>query len=240
MRTAEMKPPRTSQGNNPRFRRTAVARNFRDAEPGQIPYRLRPNTTSDARDLSRHAMFLTQLKADESFMSDIEKKLHAYNNAYETKKIIREQDYIDHFYRPLQYRIKDEMEPTKYRQLLQRRTAAIQKMDEHPIPIRARCSLPKIPCVSVTQRGLRDPAYRYVEHREGERKLEEFIARSNGFPLSARTKAPEKLLDYTRYDVERQTRFFYGRTEEADKVGRKTFRLHNISKVDKAMDMFEQ
>ena len=232
------RPPKTSQGSNPRFRRTAVAPNFRDVEPGQIPYRIRPNTTSETRDLTHHSILLAQLKSDESFVGDMERKLHMYGNAAESKKIIREQDYIDHFYRPLQYRIKDEMTPAKYLAMKVQRDEAIRKMDEHPIPIRARQSLPKIPCVSVTQKGLRDPAYRYVQHRESERRLEEFIARSNGMPLTARVKRPENMLDYAMYDMQQHTRFFYGRTEEANKYGRRTFAMHNSSKVDRATDMF--
>lgn len=229
--------PRTSQGNNPRFKRTAIAPNFGEVEPGEIPYRSRPNTTSDMKKLSEQSMFMSRIKADEGFISGMEAKLQAYANCAEMKKIVHEQDYIDHFYRPLQYRIKDEMTPRKYRALTARKSRAIQKMDDNPIPIRSNRKLPKVPCVSVNQKGLKDPTYRYIQHREKERRLEEFIARSNGVPITV-TKTPKKMLDYAQYDVERHTRFFYGRTEEADRVGRKCFEQHNASKVDRATDMF--
>ena len=230
-------PAKRSQGNNPRFKRTAIATNFEDVEPGEIPYRSRPSTTSDMRKLSEQSMFMTRVKSDEGFIDAMEQKLQAYENCAAMKKIIHEQDYIDHFYRPLQYRIKEEMTPRKYRALTARKNKAIKKMDEDPIPIRSRRKLPKVPCVSVSQKGLLDPTYRYIQHRENDRKLEEFIAKSNGAQIEVK-KTPKKTLDYLEYDVHQHTRFFYGRTEEADRVGRKCFPQHNASKVDRALDMF--
>jgi hypothetical protein len=170
--------------------------------------------------------------------SSMQDKITAYARSWAVKRTIQEQEYQDHFYIPLQYRIRDQLTPDKYRAFLKEKNAAIEVMDLKPIPIRSGRPLPKIPIVSVSKRGLHDPAYKYVEHQQKERKLSTFLARSNGEEIKKAIKLKERVIDYARMAAEHQTRFYWGKIPKADEVGRKAFDEHNESKVDRALDMF--
>jgi hypothetical protein len=151
------------------------------------------------------------------------------------KRIIRETDYTDHFAWPLQDLILKELSPEKYPDFIMRKNAAIERIDAEPVSAhRAR----KAPCVSVSTKGLRDPAYRYREHLEKEQKLSNFLARANGEEIRPPRRQTKRTLDYRRINVQRKTRFYYGATEEADRVGRRAFPQHNRSRVRFVLDNF--
>lgn len=238
LRVVEPTRQRTSQGHNPRIKKTPQAFGV-EVQPGDIPHRVKPSKSSVVKEMTEQSALMTRVKNDEHFISALGEKMQAYDHCSEVKKIVHEQDYLDHFYKPLTYRIREEITGPKHRVLSARRSRAIKKMDEDPIPIRANRKLPKIPCASVTRQGLKDPTYKYIQHRAKEMELEAFLAKSVAQDDRRRNpRVRQKSLDYNKYDLERQTRFFYGKTEEADRVGRRSFVQHNASNVYRATDMF--
>jgi hypothetical protein len=236
------RPNVAAPGEEPQNRNPRSARRHRTSSElpaGQIPYQVYPATGSSVQKLSQESHLIVQVRADEAFIEEMAAKSNAYARCAAMKRVIHQTDYEDHFYVPLQYRIRDQLTPKKYKQFLEKKKEAIERMDNNPVPIRSNRELQRIPFISVSKRGLSDPTYKYVEHVEKERKLTNFLARSNAeAPLIRKGKTKDRTLDYGQYELERHTRFYYGQTEEAQKFGKKIFKHHNHSDVDRALDMF--
>jgi hypothetical protein len=218
---------------NPRFSKRARVRD--EAAPGEIPYRVAPSNTSTVQQLAQQSQLIARVKGDQEFIGEIREKAQAYATSAAMKRIIRETDHMDHFACPLQDRILHELTPERYPDFVSRKNAAIRRIDaEPPSPHR----VPKVPCVSVSTKGLRDPAYRYRHHLQNERNITNFLTGANGQEIPEQPKHTERTLDYSSSDVLRRTRFYYGATEEANRVGRKAFPNHNRSRVRRVLDNF--
>jgi hypothetical protein len=200
---------------NARFSRGAKVGDA--AAPGEIPYRAAPSNASTVEQLAQRSQLFARVKSDQEFIGEVREKAQAYATSAAMKRIVREADYKDHFLCPLRDRILEELGPDRYPDFVRWKNAAIQRIDAEPAsPPRAA----KAPCVSVSTRGLRDPAHRYRQHVAKERKLTDFLTRANGEEIHEPPKQKERGVDDRRIEVQRRTRFYYGTTEEADRVGR--------------------
>jgi hypothetical protein len=74
-----------------------------EVAPGQIPYQVHPSAVSIFQKLSQQSQMLSQVKADEAFIEELDAKTKAYKRAAATKHHIHHLDYDDHFSIPLQY-----------------------------------------------------------------------------------------------------------------------------------------
>jgi hypothetical protein len=209
-----------------------------EAAPGEIPYRNPIERNKNVQKLAQQSQMLARVRNVQDTTSSMQDKITAYARSWAVKRTIHEQEYQDRFSIPLQYRIRDHLTPEKHHKFVKEKNAAIEIMDEKPIPIRSDRALPKIPIVSVSKRGLHDPTYKYIEHQQKENKLSDFLARSNGEEIKKPSKVKERLVDYGRMAYEHQTRFYWGAIPQADEIGRKAFDEHNESKVGRALDMF--
>lgn len=216
---------------NPRFRSDIP--NF---TPGDIP-----RTRSDGvrKSLTKQSLLLSQFRKDEEFTETMSRKLNAYSDAHKVKTIVHEADYMDHFYRPLQYRIKEKMTGRNYEEYKKRKEIMIRNMDLHPVPIRSPRRLPPVPGIKVTEAGLRDPTNKYVEHSVDEVRLSKFINEANGIKTAEKKLPPINTLDYRMYRVHYQTRFFFGKDEvHGNKTGRKVYPGSEKSRVGQILDFY--
>jgi hypothetical protein len=206
--------------------------------PGEIPYRPRPDTASHVQDLAEQSHVLSLVKAEQSIVADMQAKMDAYAQCAAVKRAIQHQDYEDHFDLPLHARIREQLDPRSHKAFLKRRKEAIEAMDQKPIPVRSHRRPPKIPSLSVSRKGLQDPTYKYIRHREAERQIVDVLARAQGEDVRRTPKKKEPRLDYQQIDIEHHTRFYFGTSEDANQVGKKVFACHNRSEVARAVDMY--
>jgi hypothetical protein len=205
------------------------------AAPGEIPYRVAPKNASTVEQLTQQSQLFARVKSDQEFIGEIRAKAQAYATSAAMKRMIREADYNENFAGPLHSRIVTELSPEGYPDFVSRKNAAIRRIDALP-PWPRRPT--KAPCVSVSTEGLRDPASRYREHILKERKLSNFLARANGEEIRQPPKQSDRSVNDQRISVQRRTRFYYGATEEAERVGRKTFAHHNRSSIRRVLDNY--
>lgn len=191
------------------------------------------------RNSLRQAKLLSQVKSDEEFTKSLETTLAAYENAHRVKAIVHERDYMSHYYRPLQMRIKEQMVGRNYRNYKQRQSEIIRKMDEHPIAIQSPEKPIQPPGIRVNQRGLRDPTNKFAERQQEEERLTRFINEANGITSGRRKLPPLATLDYKALEARHHTRFFFGTDESQVKSGRRFFPGRGVSKVGEVLDYFQ-
>jgi hypothetical protein len=162
------------------------------ALPGEIPYQRGWDANAHARKLARQSYLITQVKGDQATVAAMQDKSVAYARSAAVKRTIHEQVYLDRFYIPLQYRIRDQLTPKKYTEFLKKKNAVIGLTDGKTIPVRSGRPVPKIPIVSVSVKGLHDPTFTFIEHQQSERKLSEFLARSNGEEITNQLMVKER------------------------------------------------
>jgi hypothetical protein len=235
-RRTSVAPPETPTKPNPRSAKRPKIGS--EALPGEIPYQHASDAYTHVQKLAQQSHLLLRVKGDQATVSAMQDKSIAYARSAAVKRMIHEQEYEDRFYVPLQYRIRDQLTPGKYEDFVDRKNAAIALMDQKPVPVRSGRPLPKIPIISVSCKGLKDPTFKFIQHQQDERKLSDFLARSNGEQIQKPAKVKERDIDYAGMAYEHQTRFYYGAIREAELVGRKAFAHHNASKVDRALDAF--
>lgn len=217
---------------NPRFKRDAP-----DFTPGDIPRTARGDGTR--KSLTKQSALLSQFRRDEEFADTMTQKLSAYSDAHKVKTIVHEADYMDHFYRPLQYRIKEKMMGQNYENYKKQKELMIRHMDLHPVPIRSPRKLPPVPGIKVSEVGLRDPTNKYVEHAVDEVRLSKFINEANGIKVEEKKLPPINTLDYRMYKVHYQTRFFFGKDEvNGNKTGRRVYPETGRSRVGHVLNFY--
>ena len=230
---------------NPRFSTKTQREAILDETiPGDIP-RTSVTTSHSAR-LAKKAKkqqskLISEFRQTADFTEAMEEKLKAYDNAKRLKTIVHNQDYEDHFLKPLTRRIKDKMAPDNYNQYLQRKEEMIRDIDRDPVPINATprkmCPVPHM-CIST--QGLKDPSLKYYEQQAAEKKLTRFIMKANGEKIRELKIPPPDTMNYKKLNLQTQTRFFFGNDPQANKKGRKTFKCWDASDVGNELDYFHQ
>jgi hypothetical protein len=228
-----MPPAEPQSARNPRFSRVSP-----DWVPGQVPHFRRPDTTATA--LTKQARLISEVRQAEEYTQSMSNTLQAYRNSHQIKAIVHEKDFEDHFYVPLQRRIRNKMVGDNYKQYLVKKDRLIRNMDAHPVPIRSHRQLPPVPRIEVQETGLHDPKNRYVEHQAIEERLDRVINRANGVVGPEKRTPGTKTLDYKLFSVLGQTKFFFGNdTQQPIHAGVKCFPGSGASRVGKMMDLFE-
>lgn len=230
---------------NPRFSTKTQREIILDETiPGDIP-RTSVTTSHSAR-LAKKAKkqqskLISEFRQTADFTDAMEKKLQAYDNAKRLKTIVHNQDYEDHFLKPLNKRIKEKMQTDNYNSYLQRKAEMIRDIDRDPIPINAtpRKMYP-VPHMSISTQGLKDPSMKYYEQQAAEKKLTRFIMKANGEKVREMKVPPPDTLNYKKLNLQTQTRFFFGNDPQANKKGRKTFKCWDASDVGNELDYFHQ
>ena len=222
----------------PEYAPVEPPKRFHIREPDfQAPKSARPDFTSRVA-AAKQAKLLAQVKGAEELTQSLETTLAAYENAHRVKAIVHERDYMNHYYRPLQMRIKEKMTGEKYREYKRRQEEMIRYMDEHPVPIQSPGRLPPVPGIKVNQRGLRDPTNKYMERQSEEERLTRFIDQANGVCSGKKKLPPIDTLDYKALEARHHTRFFFGTDVEHAKSGRRFFPGRTASKVGEQLDWF--
>lgn len=229
-------PTEVSAIPNPRFS-PVPSRPIDETPPGQIPRTARPNYANN-RSLYKQSKLLSQVKEDQTFTESLSNKITAYDSAARMKTSVLAKDYEDHYYIPLQYRIKDKMTPKGYKLYQNKKQKLINYMDQHQVPIRSPRKLPAVPHITYSTEGLRDPTYKYIEHQKQEEELEKVVLEANGEKIIPKQKPPVNTLDYKMFSVQYQTRFFFGNDPQGNKTGRKVYAGTGASRVGNVLDEF--
>jgi hypothetical protein len=199
-----------------------------------------PHAERGPRNLAHQSRLLAQVREDADRVATAESTLRAYAIAHQIKATVHERDFDDHFSIPLQRRIAEQMEERNYRPFVRRKQRLIREMDEHPVPIRSPRRLPPLARIRVSQHGLRDPKNRYKEQQAIEERLERVVNEANGVQLHQKRMPGVKSLEYRKYSVLSQTRFFFGNDpDRGNRSGRKVFQEPWMSRVGEAISSFD-
>ncbi|OHS98149.1 hypothetical protein TRFO_08991 [Tritrichomonas foetus] len=209
-----------------------------ETPPGEIPKTERSENYYKKKQYQT-SQFFSRLRQDEEFTKQMSDKLDAYRDCARVKKLVQSQDYEQHYYAPLQYRIKEQFSLKNYKNYLNEKERLIKSMDENPVPIRSPRKLPPIATIRISTNGLRDTTTKYIEHQREEEKLTRFIKKANGETFCEQKVPPINTLDYHMFEVQKETRFAFGNDpEHGNKSGRRVFEGTGTSRVGGEIDMF--
>lgn len=193
--------------------------------PGQIPYTGRPSRDSIHKKL-KESQLLAQIKRENDFLSHLKDKLSLYKMNHEGKIYQFSQDYEEHYYRPIQQRIKNQMNNEQVQARRNERERLIQSMDKNPISIRSNQPLPELPAVRVDISDLQDPHLRYLFHQKQEESLSRYVLKANGQYTQKPKRPGRKTYNANDYKLLQEVRFFDGKNPEnpiGPLVGKKFF-----------------
>jgi hypothetical protein len=225
-------PPEPQSARSPRFAGPP------EWAPGRVPYLDRPDAS--ARTLTKQSRLISEVRQAEEYTQSLSDKLDVYGRANQIKGVVHERDFEDHFCVPLQRRIKNQMVGRNYQNFLAQKEMLIHKMDARPVPIRSPRPPHAVPRIEVSDRGLHDPKNRFIEHQAIEERLDRVINRANGIFIPEKKPLTTKTLDYKRFAVLAQTKFFFGNDPDRPfHAGVKCFPGTATSRVPRVMDWFD-
>lgn len=202
------------------------------------PQTTRPDHSTTNKQI-QNARFFSKLREDQKFTSNMDDKLSTYQKNRRTKSLILENDYENHYYRPLQQRIKSQITSENYNQYLSQKQQLIDSMDRNPIPINSPRKLPPIATIKFSTEGLKDPTTNYTKRRKEEEKIDRLFQNANNEERREQKVTPYQTLDYDHIYTQQKTRFYFGNDPElANKSGRKVFENTGVSKVGNEINQF--
>jgi hypothetical protein len=188
--------------------------------------------------LWQHSRLLSQVRHVQQFSASVGNTLQAYENARRVKVRIREREFEDRYFAPLQIRIRERMIGGRYAQYRTEKDRLISEMDARPVPIHSPRRLPPIAQIRIPGAGLRDPKNRYREQAAVEEDLSRVVNQANGIAVPKK-RTVTKSLDARHYALLHRTRFFFGTDPEcANRFGQKVFPGTGRSTVGEEIEEF--
>jgi hypothetical protein len=102
------------------------------------------------------------------------------------------------------------MTPDKYGRFVAEKAAAIASIDRDPTPITSTRPPAPVFALSVSTDGLADPSHIFVTKKAREEEFEKRLAGDSENPIPEPPKPERETLDYRRFGLQRETRFFDG------------------------------
>jgi hypothetical protein len=190
--------------------------------PGSVPRADRG--PRDASLLWQHSRLLSQVRGVQQFSAAVGGTLQVYANAHRVKRRIREREFEDRYYVPLQMRIRERMVGPRYAAFLGEKARLARSMDARPVPIHSPRRLPPIAQIRVPEAGLRDPKNRYLEQAAKEERLSRVVNEANGIAVPPRRPPTARPPAAPAYALSHQTRFFFGADPElGNRAGQRVF-----------------
>ncbi|KAK8889479.1 hypothetical protein M9Y10_034226 [Tritrichomonas musculus] len=219
---------------NPRFS------TFDEASLNQTPQTTRSDHSTTNKQI-QNARFFSKLREDEQFTQSMNSKLTDYQKTRRAKSLIQHEQYENHYYKPLQRRIKNQITSKNYNKYLTRKQQLINSMDRDPVPINSPRKLPPIATIKFSTEGLRDPKSKYIDRQKEEKKIVQLFQQANGEETREKKVPPHQTLDYDHIYVQQHTRFYFGNDpENGNKSGRKVFEGTGRSMVGNEINSFPQ
>ncbi len=204
----------------------------------QEPQTTRSNKSARSKQI-QNARFFSKLHDDQNFTQSMNNKLENYDKNMRTKAIIHHEEYENHFYKPLQRRIKNQITSAKYNQYLTQKQQLISSMDRDPIPINSPRKLPPLASIKFSTEGLKDPASKYADHQKEDKKIDLLFVKASGEEIKEKKVPSFQTLDYDHIYCQQHTRFYFGNDpENGNKSGRKVFEGTGKSVVGNEMNHF--
>lgn len=205
----------------------SVESRFRKPEPfPQVkrPIYAKSPSPPPVDDVPHYTKLMKSLKADKELTDRLSDLVDLYDRSKVTKAIAHEQKTEEEFLQPLEKRFKKQMVGRNYQQFRLAKMAALHDLDHGT----RTSQTVQIPQIVVSTRGLHDPANKYAEHRDQERKFEKKIAALSGHPIVETPKPQRETMDYGHLEMQTETRFFDGDNRPK---GKKFFNrtLHSVS-----------
>lgn len=189
----------------------------------------------------RLRQMVTDLNEEKKYGDNLINKIDIYEQCHLTKSFMKERECEELYIRPLNLRIKEQLEDGNIEKHRERYREFVKRLDSNPTPILSDKDPGDVEHIIVDVSDLRDPMIKYRYRMETEDKLISFIKNGKESVREVPKLPPLNTLDYKMCKMRQCCRFFDGpgNPYHSMKFGRKYYGdIRNSSRVPEALNSF--